>query len=225
MNLTIVGVRIPVFPANTSATTLQTSVNTALKVAISNTTVLGLQIIKDQEAATLTYRLLTNRTAFFNDLSPQDITAQLVVLPGNTSSTGTGSTIADNSTVRYCLQRSTQPKTVTYTAANGTNSTLVVYEEIWENITVTSSNSAAAGAPPSSADQDGSSPSPPATVDVLAGISIGVSDPLEPPPVGGRPQGMWQLMLEGQTDVSFLTAALHQQATCPLKPQWDKRTL
>eukprot|EP00878_Enallax_costatus_P013927 GHUV01014564.1.p1 GENE.GHUV01014564.1~~GHUV01014564.1.p1 ORF type:complete len:640 (+),score=119.21 GHUV01014564.1:1050-2969(+) len=201
VNITVRGVQIPAFNPNISASALQSSINSALRAGISNSSRLGVEIKTNTDLGTLTYRLLTNRTAFPDDLMSSDVTAQIVVLPdqANATSAGSGSTgtsdgSGDLRSLQYCLQRSTEPRTVNYTNADGTISSMVVYEDVWENVTVISSNSSSNGTAAAAG------PAIVAANQSLAGISISV---LEVPGYmisGGKPQGVWQLLLGANTD-------------------------
>lgn len=208
VNLTIRGVMIPVFAPNITATALQGLINTALKNGINPTAQLGVEVIPNPAAAALTYRLLTNRTAFVDDLSPSDIVAELVVLPelqpAPPATNGPSAPSSSSNDPGYCLQRSNKPKNVTYTNADGTTGTIVVHEEVWENVTVAGSSNSDSSSGDASVTVDAtalSDETPPAVEDKLSGISISVSEPLEPPPVGGQAQGLWQIMLEGRSEV------------------------
>jgi hypothetical protein len=215
VNLTIKGAQLATFPLSISASNLQAAITKAL-----NGSAVGVEVIQNPAAGTLTYRLLTNRTAFPDDLSPADISVQLVVLPASNSASGstngstTGSTSGSsstgdsNGTSPTCLKLVAEARTVTYINADGTNSSMTVFEEVWQNITVTTHSSSnisrdlTANASLLLAD-DGTALNAAAEddADVLAGLSIEVSQPLEPPPPGGQPRGAWQLRLEDQSEV------------------------
>jgi hypothetical protein len=212
VNLTIRGSQLPTFPPNISATALQTAISKAL-----NRSALGVEIIQNPAAGTLTYRLLTNRTAFPDDLSPADISLQLVVMPnvcgsttgssstsGSTSgSTGSAVLISSSTTSYTCLKLGTEARVVNFTNADGSSSSMTVYEEVWQNITITDNSSSIIAANASANSDAGDSAAAAAAADVMDGLSVEVSQQLEPPPPGGSPRGAWQLQLEGQDQVGL----------------------
>lgn len=229
---------MPLFAPNSSATALQTLLTKAL-----NGSAVGVEVIQNPNAGTLTYRLMTNRTAFFNDLTLADVSAQLIVLPADSSSSssmadssGSSSNGAATDDSSYtCLKLVPVARNVSFTNADGSISNITVYDEVWQNVTrststdsssssssnssdggssnttsggdTTSNNSSSSSDPSASPAADQSpaveqSPAPDGVfVDHLAGISIEVLPAMGPPPIGGKPQGAWQLLLEGQDQV------------------------
>jgi hypothetical protein len=198
--LTINTIPIPTFPANSTAAALQQLLVSSLKalVAVEKTVAV--------EAGGIVFRLLTNRTAFPDDLA---VTAALVVLPDINGSSGSGSSGSGSSSTEAaedytCLRKTTAARNFSYTNVDGSTKNMIVYDEVWENVTVgmTVSNVSTTETSSSNGSTSSNSSSVITSFNILPEGGVAGATPATPPALSGvapepSPPSLQETVLSG----------------------------